>query len=247
MAAAGLPPSPEQQGKAIRKTLRPATMSRSKIGLCNMEGVWPGLGSSEQQQQQQQTVAIVGETITCYSRSRESDEHEHATILYAPAEPASGQAQPGSLSAKGGTTRVEATKRPRRKHTFWELFAGFCGLSLAIASACRRNVQVRTTTLARTFLKAKLKKLRRKGAAATAARGRARATVRQLSRTSWSGRRSVPGQNRAQGEDVAGGKSSRSQVTAYLGRSHSLDPSSAPTDLGGFSLCKKERGEAVWK
>ena len=49
-----------------------------------------------------------------------------------PGEAASGQSQPGN---------GEQRQKRRRKRTFWELFAGFCGLSIAINSACNVNIR----------------------------------------------------------------------------------------------------------
>ena len=63
----------------------------------------------------------------------------HASVRL-PGEAASGQSQPGNGEQRDGTTVSEQRQKRRRKRTFWELFAGFCGLSIAINSACNVNI-----------------------------------------------------------------------------------------------------------
>ena len=65
----------------------------------------------------------------------------HANVR-PPGEAASGQPQPGNGEQRDGTTVSEHRQKRRRKRTFWELFAGFCGLSIAINSACNVSIQV---------------------------------------------------------------------------------------------------------
>ena len=65
----------------------------------------------------------------------------HANVR-PPGEAASGQSQPGNGEQRDGTTVSEQRQKRRRKQAFWELFAGFCGLSIATNSACNVNIQV---------------------------------------------------------------------------------------------------------